>query len=756
MFKKSLVWLLIVVTVLLMALPMTVFANEGENTATVSDDGSESHVHTWVEDTDDTDDIVARCSGCNDVQKFVEIATTSNTVKDSAANPLEFTEGDVTVKVDMTGATLEGFDTNRIRTRNATFSISADGGMIYKVVWKMYTGTSAYNNDRLKVQTDLTNEKFLADYTCNFDDAAISKYSLLTLEPGAPVDEVAWTGTGNRVNMDAFTVYYIAHVHTWVEDTNDADDIAARCSGCNGVQKFVEIATTSDTAKDSAATILEFTKDGVTVKIDLTAATNTTVSADRIRAANATVSISADGGKICQVDWKMTIRTSSYNNERLKLEGDILNKKLLADYTCTFDDTTISTYSVLTIVPNGDPVDEVAWTGTANRSNIDSLTVYYITELHDEQPACTHENTTTTTNDATCTEAGSTVVTCDDCGETISNEEIPATGHVNTTTTTNDATCTEAGSIVVTCNDCGETISNEEIPATGHSYVDGVCTGCGASDPSAQPAEPTITGAQVNVGENLAIKYHVYIPDGEYTSVILKVTNEGHDTYEELEGTLVEGNTYVFVYDNIAPQCMSDLLDAYLIIDGETVADVEDYSIVQNAKNLANDNPEDTELKQFLADLLAYGMAAQRYIGYEIAITEADIAEIGAASNNAPAEDTKVLGERVEDAAYIAGAGVRFDSEIQIFVLVSGDATVKVGGVEYEVVDGRAYLPAMSLTALSESVVIDLYAGDTLVHTVTYGVYDYVYSMIGSDDTVMANLALALYNCAESAKAYLD
>ncbi len=50
-------------------------------------------------------------------------------------------------------------------------------------------------------------------------------------------------------------------------------------------------------------------------------------------------------------------------------------------------------------------------------------------------------------------------------------------GHddAETTETRNEATCTEAGSIVVTCNKCGETISSEEIPATGHDWEDATC-----------------------------------------------------------------------------------------------------------------------------------------------------------------------------------------------------------------------------------------------------------------------------------------
>ena len=99
---------------------------------------------------------------------------------------------------------------------------------------------------------------------------------------------------------------------------------------------------------------------------------------------------------------------------------------------------------------------------------------------------CTHTNTTTTTVDATCTEDGSTTVTCDDCHETISVTEIPATGHVNTTTTTVDATCTTNGSITVTCA-CGHVVSTETISAKGHTAgaeadCDNAqtCTVCGA------------------------------------------------------------------------------------------------------------------------------------------------------------------------------------------------------------------------------------------------------------------------------------
>ena len=70
--------------------------------------------------------------------------------------------------------------------------------------------------------------------------------------------------------------------------------------------------------------------------------------------------------------------------------------------------------------------------------------------------------------------------------------ETPACEHTNTTTTTVDATCTTAGYTTVTCDDCGEEISKTEIPATGHSYENGICTNenCGQALPVASFVVP--------------------------------------------------------------------------------------------------------------------------------------------------------------------------------------------------------------------------------------------------------------------------
>ena len=88
----------------------------------------------------------------------------------------------------------------------------------------------------------------------------------------------------------------------------------------------------------------------------------------------------------------------------------------------------------------------------------------------------------------------------------------PGCAHENTTTTTVEATCTEAGSVTVVCDDCKETVSTEVIEALGHSYVNNVCTNCGAEfegeidtpDPS-EPEGGYEMATEVLVGDTIII-----------------------------------------------------------------------------------------------------------------------------------------------------------------------------------------------------------------------------------------------------------
>ena len=122
----------------------------------------------------------------------------------------------------------------------------------------------------------------------------------------------------------------------------------------------------------------------------------------------------------------------------------------------TFDvsDAAPGTYT-LTLVMDGvvfgyDGKNAVQWTTVAGMDN------GHVT-LTEEEAVCTHENTTETVVESTCTVAGTKTVVCDDCGETISTETLALAPH----TPAADATCTDAS----VCSVCGTELAG----ALGHT-----------------------------------------------------------------------------------------------------------------------------------------------------------------------------------------------------------------------------------------------------------------------------------------------
>ena len=82
-------------------------------------------------------------------------------------------------------------------------------------------------------------------------------------------------------------------------------------------------------------------------------------------------------------------------------------------------------------------------------------------------------------------------------GRTVDLETGATHTHGYTFEITTAATCTTAGVKTYTCS-CGDTYT-EAIPATGHTYVDGVCSVCGAED-SDEPEQPAYTNVLDEVG----------------------------------------------------------------------------------------------------------------------------------------------------------------------------------------------------------------------------------------------------------------
>lgn len=117
--------------------------------------------------------------------------------------------------------------------------------------------------------------------------------------------------------------------------------------------------------------------------------------------------------------------------------------------------------------------------------------------------------------------------------------------HSYTSTVTTAATCTTDGVRTYTCS-CGDSYT-EAIPATGHNYVDGVCTVCGATDPTYNPEVTLSSISAVYSGGDVAVGTAV----SDLTGIVVTAhysdgTSEAVTGYT-LSGTIAEGSNTITV-----------------------------------------------------------------------------------------------------------------------------------------------------------------------------------------------------------------
>ena len=101
---------------------------------------------------------------------------------------------------------------------------------------------------------------------------------------------------------------------------------------------------------------------------------------------------------------------------------------------------------------------------------------------------CAHEHTSTYEKAVTCENDGHVVVTCNDCGATVSATTVTAPGHTMEVVAGEcvEATCEQPGKTVTKCATCGHK-EEDTVAKKNHNYgSDGVCTrtGCQHADES--------------------------------------------------------------------------------------------------------------------------------------------------------------------------------------------------------------------------------------------------------------------------------
>lgn len=289
-----------------------------------------------------------------------------------------------------------------------------------------------------------------------------------------------------------------------------------------------------------------------------------------------------------------------------------------------------------------------------------------------------------------------------------------------------------------------------------------------------------ITGAAVNLGADLSVLYYVRIHDatllseGEF-SMTFEVNGK---TVTVTAYELVDGE-YVFTLTGITPQRIADLIDATFTVNSEAIVSKNGYSVKQNCLNLLAKSAEQLGLSDekyaamqtLIADLLAYGQAAQDYKGYEGNGAILDGTENVVTSTVTPnEEDAMTLTGNVTEQLYFTSATVKFDNVNQLIVkLNASDAdktVVKINGTAYAPGDlvslgngiYKIETEGLAATDFDKAYEIELIYNGESVATLTYSVNAYAYAMNNgaTENADMQTLALALYRYGVSAENYAN
>ncbi len=268
-------------------------------------------------------------------------------------------------------------------------------------------------------------------------------------------------------------------------------------------------------------------------------------------------------------------------------------------------------------------------------------------------------------------------------------------------------------------------------------------------DETAEPeAQSTVEdGINISIEEDLTVKYHAVSGD----KAVFTITGKAPVTVTEY--TTDDEGRYVFAFSGIGPHQIGEAIDIEIYNGEEVVATKDAFTITGYCETLLTTYSTDTKLAALVADLLAYGQAAEAYIK-----GSSDITVTGTPSTVTPtADDNKLDTSGNTDALYIASAGVRFDYINRLYFKIAstgGAFTAAIDGKTYEaskldIIDGYyvVYSDAIAPTEYDTVKTLTVTEDEKTV-TIDYSANSYAYRM--QNDEKMGTLALALYRFGKS------
>jgi hypothetical protein len=256
-------------------------------------------------------------------------------------------------------------------------------------------------------------------------------------------------------------------------------------------------------------------------------------------------------------------------------------------------------------------------------------------------------------------------------------------------------------------------------------------------------------GAQVNLGENLSVKYKAYSAYN-LEDLIVKFTM-GNRT---LEVAAVDG---IFAFTNISPEFINASIKAEILYNGNVIGSLDGYSIAQNLENLIANNGDDEKLVALCEAALAYGAAAEDFTNKN---SEAE------ALNKFESNEGVIY--NVTDGAYFADATVFFGNVNKIFVkfnvldanavYINGKLATAVSSEDAPNGEDGWYATAgISATRLGAKYTFEVRDADgNALQSLQINVYAYCAALESNSTVYAANLAIALRAYGLAAAAYAN
>ena len=277
--------------------------------------------------------------------------------------------------------------------------------------------------------------------------------------------------------------------------------------------------------------------------------------------------------------------------------------------------------------------------------------------------------------------------------------------------------------------------------------------------------------ANISLDKDISLKYYVKLCNCYKDAKM--VFSSGRSSITKAAYYDAEADEYVFTLTRIAPHAMGDLINAELVYNDEVIAVKENYSILENCKNLLEKYPDDEKMQYLIKALLNYGASVQNYRDYRV---DAMVNEGFEIDSLRPGQDesVKYIINNGGD-ANVEAANITFDSEIQVLIKVTCDyepsATIngtpvkavyqeieqdEEGAEDESVTSGvwLFYTEGLSPDKFDDNIFFVITSNDPQT-ILAYSINSYVYSMLESQKASMRNLAMALYTYGVAVENYL-